>query len=217
LQECRQYGIKLVVIDSVGLALEGDSEAARDVIRFHNEFIEPFRAEGVAVVMVDHQSKQQGGQRYRDKTAFGSVYKSNLARSVVQAEPIEREDGMLIVKLQQKKHNFGQLFDPVGAKLTFSEQSVTVEAVRLDRGDFEEGKEPNATEKVRRALGNGPAYPDELAKSTGLALKTVQNVLTRLKKRGEVETTGARRGQSEQVRLVSPSPSPIRDGDGDTD
>ncbi len=122
---------------------------------------------------------------------------------------------MLTVELQHKKHNFGQLVVPMGAKLTFSEQSVIVEAVELDSGDSEEGKEPTAVDKVRRALGHGPAYWEELTVLTGLAKRTVQNAITELKKRSEVEPTGERRGQAEQVRLVSSRPSTIRDRDRD--
>lgn len=216
LEECNEHGIRLAVIDSVGLALDGDSEAARDVIRFHNDHIEPFRAAGVTVVMVDHQSKHQKGQDYKHKTAFGSVYKGNLARSVIQVEPGERGQDMLTVCLRQTKHNFGPKAYPVGAKLNFSEQRVTVEAVEPTLDGSEGGKEPNATDRVRRALEEGSSYPEELAKATGLSKNTVQNKLTELRKRGEVEPTGERRGQARQVRLVSLRPSAIRDGDRDT-
>jgi hypothetical protein len=190
------------------------------VLWFHKH-IEPFRAAGVTVILIDHQSKPQKGQDYKHKTTFGSVYKGNLARSVVQVEPRRREDGMLTVVLRHKKHNFGQLVAPMGAKITFSEQSVIVEAVEPTPGDFEGGKEPIAIDKVRQALKDGPGYPHELAERTKtlgekpLQVKTVQNKITDLKNWGEVETTGKRKGQAEQVRLVSPSPSTIRDRDRD--
>jgi hypothetical protein len=83
---CEEHGVVMVVLDSYGVALGGDAEASKDIIAFNNEVLEPFRAMGVAVLVIDHQSKQQAGQSYQSKGAFGSVFKSNLARSVIQVE-----------------------------------------------------------------------------------------------------------------------------------
>jgi RecA-family ATPase len=78
LAECKEHGVKLLILDSLGPALEGDAEAARDVIGFFQKRLEPFRAAGVTVLVIDHQSHLRSGQRYQDKSAFGSVYKTNL-------------------------------------------------------------------------------------------------------------------------------------------
>lgn len=103
LAECIEYGVKLLILDSLGPALEGDAEAARDVIGFFHKVLEPFRVAGVTVLVIDHQSHLRSGQRYQDKSAFGSVFKTNLARSVIQVEPTSHEDGALTVVLRQKK------------------------------------------------------------------------------------------------------------------
>jgi hypothetical protein len=84
LEACEEYGVKLLVLDSLGPALQGDAEASRDVISFFSQAMEPFRAKGVGVLIIDHQSKLQAGRSYQSKDAFGSVYKNNLARSVIQ-------------------------------------------------------------------------------------------------------------------------------------
>ena len=75
----------------------------------------------------------------------------------------------------------------------------------------------HAIDKVQRALRDGPAYVEELARMTGLAPKTVQNALTELRRLGEVKPTGERRGQAEQVCLVSSHPSAVKDKGGDTE
>jgi len=67
LKECQRIGIGLCIIDSYGLALQGHAEDASHVIAFNTQSLEPFRAEGIAALIVDHQSKPQGGQRYQDK------------------------------------------------------------------------------------------------------------------------------------------------------
>jgi hypothetical protein len=216
-EACEEYGVELLVVDSYGVALHGDAEHARDVIGFHQEYLEPLRALGIAVLVIDHQSRQQAGQSYQQKGAFGSVYKANLARSVIQVEATERGEGTLTVRLRQKKHNFGPLAEPFGVKLTFSDETVTLEAVELKASELAEEATLTAPERVKLALEDGPTYPWEISETTGIPLKTVKNVLTGLRKQGMVEPTGQTEGQAEQVRLSVPRPDVYRDGTRDTD
>ena len=216
LEACKKHGVGLMVVDSLGPALQGDAEAARDVIGFFQKSIEPFRVEGIAILIIDHQSRLQQGQSYQSKGAFGSVFKTNLARSVIQAQATERGEGTLTVRLRQKKHDFGPLAEPFGVKLSFTDQAVSLEAVELDASELAEEATLNATDRVKLALESGPAYPWEIAEHTGLALKTVKNALTGLRKKEVVEPTGEVENRTEQVRLSVPaSLSLYRDGDGD--
>jgi hypothetical protein len=213
---CEEHGIGLLVVDSYGIALQGDAEASRDVIGFHQEVVEPFRAKGIAVLIIDHQSRLQAGQSYQSKGAFGSVFKTNLARSVIQAEATERGEGTLTVRLRHKKHNFGPLAEPFAVKLSFSEEAVSLEAIELAAAELAEENTLNAADRVKLTLENGPAYPWEITEHTGLALKTVRNVLTGLRKQGIVEPTGEVENRTEQVRLSVPqSQSLYRDRDRD--
>ena len=68
----------------------------------------------------------------------------------------------------------------------------------------------NAEDRVAAALEDGPAYPDEIAETTGLVRGTVKNKITALKKAGRAEITGEIRSQMEQVRLVAPRHRPIK-------
>jgi hypothetical protein len=108
LKECVAHGVGLAIIDSLGIALQGDAERSSDVIRFHHEYLDPFRAAGVTLLVVDHQGKTQAGERYQNKRSFGSVYKENLARSVIQVEPGDRGEGLLTLKLRQTKTTSGR-------------------------------------------------------------------------------------------------------------
>jgi len=215
LEECREHRVRLLILDSLGPALQGDAESASDVIDFYAEVMERFRARGVSVLVVDHQSKPQPGQRYRDKRAFGSVFKGNLARSVLQVEPKKHEENVKTVRLRQTKHNFGQLSNDLMVRLAFTDEHVKVEAVDLESGAPDEDGELNAKEKVLRVLEAGPAYPWEIANAIEFEVKTVSNRLSELRKEGLVEPTGEHEGRTEQVRLASQRPSLIRDGDGD--
>jgi hypothetical protein len=216
LEACKEHGVGLMVVDSLGPALQGDAEAARDVIGFFQNGIEPFRTEGIAILIIDHQSRLQPGQSYQSKGAFGSVFKTNLARSVIQAQATERGEGTLSVRLRQKKHNFGPLAEPFGVKLSFTQEAVSLEVVELDASELAEEATLNATDRVKLVLESGPAYPWEIAEVTGLAVKTVKNVLTGLRKQEVVEPTGETENRTERVRLSVPASLSIcRDGDGD--
>jgi hypothetical protein len=215
LETCEEHGLKLLVLDSLGPALQGDAEASRDVISFFSQAMEPFRTKGVGVLLIDHQSKLQAGQSYQSKSAFGSVYKNNLARSVIQVEATERGEGTLTLRLRHKKHNFGPLAEPFGATLTFAEDEVTLTPVELGAAELAEEATLNAADRVTLALEQGPAYPWEIAEFTGLAVKTVKNALTGLRKQGLVEPTGETESRTEQVRLSVPASLAYkRDGDG---
>jgi len=199
---CASEDVGVLIVDSLGIALQGDAESARDVIGFHHRYLDPFRAAGVTLLVVDHQGKTQAGERYQNKRSFGSVYKENLARSVIQVEPGDRGEGLLTVELRQTKHNFGPKAEPFGARLTFTEELITVGAHPLDAIDLAGESVLNARDRAMLALKSGPAYPAEIAEACVMPLGTVKNELTRLRKRGLVEYTGEVQGQARQVRLT---------------
>jgi hypothetical protein len=216
LRACEEYAAALLIVDSLGPALQGDAEAARDVIGFYRASMDPFRALGVAVLIIDHQARLQAGESYQRKGAFGSVYKANLARSVIQAEATERSEGALSLRIRQKKHNFGPLVDPFGVKLSFSEEAVSVEALELEATDLAEEATLTAPERIKLALQDGPLYPSEIAETTGMPTKTVKNSLTGLRKHGVVEPTGEKENREEKVRIIVPTSLSLK-GDGTRD
>lgn len=204
LAACADGGVGLLIIDSLGIALEGDAASAQDVIRFHHDYLDPFRAAGVTLLIIDHQGKTQAGERYQNKRSFGSVYKENLARSVVQVEPGERGEGLLTLKLRQTKNNFGPKAEPFGARLAFTEEKITVDAHELDATELAEEGTLNSGQRVMLALVDAPAYPADLAEGCVMPLGTVKNELTRLRKRGLVEHTDQidPRTKAKEVRLT---------------
>ena len=190
LDACVEEGVGLFVIDSLGIALQGDAGDARDVIRFHNEYLDPFREAGITLLVIDHQGKTQAGERYQGKRTFGSVYKENLARSVLQVEPGDRSTGLLTVKIRQTKHNFGPKAEPFGVRLGFSEERITIDEQPLDASALAQEGTLNAADRVMLVLVDGPAYPADVVDRSGVTLGTVKNALTDLRKRGLIEYTG---------------------------
>ena len=213
LSACRDHGMVMVVLDSLGPAMTGDMTAARDVIEFHNRYIAPFKALGVTPILVDHQARQANGEGYQSKGAFGSAYKEHLSRSLVQVEAGDRngDKGTLNVRLRHKKTNFGRLVEPFDVSLSFSEETIVATTRILTPADRAQEATLNASDRVLAALEDGPAFPDEIVEATGLARSTVKNNINTHKKAGRVEITGEIRNQMEQVRLVDSRSRPIKE------
>ncbi len=212
LSACEENGAVMAVLDSLGPAMVGDMAAAKDVIEFHNCYIAPFKAAGVTPLLVDHQARQQGGEGYQSKGAFGSAYKEHLSRSLIQVEAGDRsaEQGVLNVRLRHKKSSFSLLVEPFDVSLSFSDEMIVASLRDLTPSDRAQEATLNAEDRVVAALEDGPAYPDEIAEATGLARSTVKNKINTLKKAGRVEATGEIRGQMEQVQLADLAALPIK-------
>ncbi len=212
LAACEEHGVVLAVLDSLGPAMVGDMAAAKDVIEFHNCYVAPFREAGVTPILIDHQARQQAGEGYQSKGAFGSAYKEHLSRSLIQVEAGDRDAdaGTLNVRLRHKKTNFGALCDPFDVSLTFSGEEITASVRELTPSDRAQEATLNARDRVLAALEDGPTYPDELVEGTGLARSTIKNEVNKLKKAGRVEASGETKGQMEEVRLVDSRTRPIK-------
>ena len=79
-----KYQAKAVIIDSMGLAMEGDMNEAQDVIAFHRRYTDGLRALGTTPFVVDHEGKLQSGENRKEKGPTGSAFKSWTTRSVLQ-------------------------------------------------------------------------------------------------------------------------------------
>jgi hypothetical protein len=218
LETCKEHNIGVVLIDSLGVAMGGDMEGGRDVITFYRETIDRFRAIGTTAIIIDHQGKLQMGESYQSKTQYGSAFKKHLVRSQFQIEARDGEADERRVTIRHKKTNFGPLMDPFGAKITFGHQKITIEADELSQADLAEEATVNVSKRILIALEDGPMFPNELQESLGVALKTIKNNLSNLRKAGKVKETGLTAGQAHQVELAGvPSvPMPIGDSTRDT-
>jgi hypothetical protein len=94
------------------------------------------------------------------------------------------EQGTLNVRLRHKKTNFGALADPFDVSLSFSDEMIIASTRDLTPADLAQEATLNAEDRVVAALEDGPAYPDEITETTGLAHSTVKNKINVLKKAG---------------------------------
>jgi hypothetical protein len=202
--------ILLVIMDSFGLATLGDPTAARDVA----PLLASVSRLPCTSFFIDHVRNLQPGEKPEDLRPFGSVYKFNVARSVIRATRVGGDEVSLSVLLRQTKPNFGALSEPLGLRVTFEEERVSFEQVPLSSTAFADAlAQHSALDKVHRDLAAaGKASLQELVTATGLAYGTVKNKLTELHQQGRAVPLG--RGM---WRWVPPSSLslPLSDDDDD--
>ncbi len=154
-----EHNVKLLILDSAAMACGGDLNSPDTVIKLTRAL----RTIGCASLLLAHTAKMTSeGQ---ERTAYGSVYFRELARSVWQLDRSE-EDGPVRVMLCQKKNNFGPLHSPLGFEFRFDGETVRVVASDLAaepafeehlslaariRNLLEDGK-PRTTEAIAQAL-----------------------------------------------------------------
>jgi hypothetical protein len=169
------------------------------------------------MLLIDHMAHVREGEKYQNKKAFGSVYKTNLVRSSIQVEFRSKDDDGTSITLRHQKCNVGPLQDPVGVRVEFDRDTTTFTTEPLSIEELAAESKLNAKDRIKMALQEGPMFPDEIADATGLEVDNVKNVLTKLRKAGAIEDTGQiNNNRAKQVRLSSSSSShTLRDDDDD--
>jgi AAA domain len=208
------YEAKAVIIDSMGLAMQGDMEKGKEVLTFHGRYINPLRRAGSTPFIVDHEGKLQAGEKHKDKTPFGSAYKAWASRSVLQFvfDEYREEASELDIRVRQTKTNFGPKIEPIGVRFAFEDKKVSIETYELPGEELLEEESKPVGERILAALRIGPASVADLERLTGAAQGTIYNNLSRLMKADppQVEEAGYK-GRSKLYRLFSSSPEPLGD------
>ncbi len=202
-----QYQPVLVVVDSVTLGSYTDDlkEAAAAVTLM--EFLQRLPA---TVLALDHIPKPAPGTSLAYARPWGSFAKRAKARHVVLVTPAEA--GGLVLRVT--KSNLAKAGAMVGVDITWGE-AIEVSAVPLD-DEALAGVEVHLPplEQVYRTLAQHVAItPDELAQETGLAVGTVKNKLTALRRQGRAEPLGD--GRWRAVRPASSLTTHPSDSDDD--
>jgi hypothetical protein len=196
-EECARLKAGLLIVDSVGFALDGDSELAKDVLRFYRECIQPVRVAGATPLLIDHQAKVIKGEKYSDKQAFGSVYKTNAVRSSFQIRGAW-DGNELTATFTHKKTNFGPKVDDFSLKLVFGAEGI--EVTRLADAIPNPDKEPSKKEQVLATVEElERATAEMVQKATGITLQTVRNAISELVSEGALVDTGEKSGRSRIV------------------
>ena len=209
-----EYKAKAVIIDSMGLAMQGDMEKGKEVLAFHGTYINPLRRAGATPFIVDHEGKLQAGEKHKDKMPFGSAYKAWASRSVLQFqfEEYREETSQLDIRVRQTKTNFGPKIDPIGIRFTFAEKKVSMGPYALPDEDLLEEESRPVKERILVALRLEGATNKQLQQITGASEGTVRNKLSELRTDGLITDDGRR---PVTYNLVSSSPLHPKGDDSD--
>ena len=215
-EECSRLKAGLFIVDSVGFALDGDSELAKDVLRFYRECIQPIRTVGTTPHLIDHQAKVIKGEKYSDKQEFGSVYKTNAVRSSFQIRGAW-EGNELTTTFTHRKTNFGPKVGDLSLKLVFGAGRIDV--TRLAEALPNPDKEPSKKEQVYVAFKElGWGTSETVANATGISTQTVRNAISELVREGALEDAGEKQGRytifvTHNSTTKGPGPGPTAQAD----
>jgi hypothetical protein len=209
-----EHEAKAVIIDSMGLAMQGDMEKGREVLAFHGRYINPLRRAGATPFIVDHEGKLQTGEKHKDKTPFGSAYKAWASRSVLQFvfEEYREETSELDIRLRQTKTNFGPKMDPIGVRFAFEDKKVSMGTYDLPDEELLEEESRPVKERILIALRLEGATNKQLQQITGASEGTIRNKLSELRADDLITDDGKRPAT---YKLVSSSPVHPRGSDSD--
>jgi len=170
--------IKLLIIDSLGPAARGNLNDPEPAIRYH----EALRKLGITSLTLAHNSKDP---LTRKRTIFGSVFFTNLARSVweckAEQEPGEDE---AVISLKHTKANLSKLHSPLGYKFTFTNASITI--AKADLRDTGLSGELPLRWQIENLLKQGPLTIQNLTEQLNSKADTIGRTLRRLRTDNQV-------------------------------
>jgi hypothetical protein len=172
--------IRFIIIDSLGPAVKGnlnDPEPAMD-------YNQALRKLGITSLTLAHNSKDP---LTKQRSIFGSVFFSNLARSIWQCK-VEGErqpdDDQAIISLKQIKASFSQLYGTLGYRFKYTDNTITVD--RTDLKDTSLAGELPLTWQIKNLLKGGALQASEIAGLTDKPINTIRVTLSRMKTKKEI-------------------------------
>lgn len=213
--ECTRFGVKLLIIDSFGLAVREEPESARSALEFFR-VLRNLRAASLTIAHVSKMDLREGALR-----PYGSVYVQNSARSVwtLQQKTLKSGD---ILEATHIKCNLGKLQDPLrwhwdwtpsGLKFTYLTPDEMVE--------ISSTSESRVLEAVKAICALKKDQNEEISASarevqimTGLSKAYVHRVLDRMSESGRIRELPHRGLKGS--RLFVPAEEPT-EADEDTD
>lgn len=172
-----EKNIKLVIIDSVGMASELTDQ-------FHSAaigFLRAARSLKCSILLIDHENK--------DGKQFGSVYKQNEVRSAFELKS-SKEAGSKVLDMSifHTKVNNGVLMKPIGFRISFEGTEELTEMMILERTNICDMPELSGNlplkERILNVLKRGAMKVPSLTEELGMEEKDqdyVRTVLNRYK------------------------------------
>lgn len=157
--------IAYLVIDSLAPACGSDLAAPETALRFFRA-LRSLRLPALVLAHVAKNSEQ--------KSIYGSVFFTNLARSVWEIEG----DGDGKMALYHRKSNLTARQTALGYQVSFTSDSIHFEGISVDEMQTVK-EEAGSRRSIEDALLEGPKTVSEVAAHTSLSEATVRAVLNR--------------------------------------
>lgn len=186
-----QQNIECLVIDSLGMACDGDLNASETAMRFW----QAQRQLNVTTLIIAHPSKESFG---KGRTIHGSGFFSREARSVWELKQVQEPgEDEINIGLFHRKVNVGKLHKPIGFKFTFSPTSIVVE--QQDIHQIEEFRQEMGTQaQIVELLKRGTMSIATLHNELDISDNAARQAIGKLHKQGRVTKVGAEWGLATQ-------------------
>jgi RecA-family ATPase len=202
LELVEEHGPSLVIVDSFGFSMQGESERSADVLSYVRNYIQPLQDTGSHTLVVDHIARAIKGERAADKEAFGSVYKTNAMRSTVNVTGHADEDaGTVYATFTHRKNNVGPRLKPFTVITKFSSG-----AINFERSDtvIHPPTEDTIEQLIVAAMReHGPMTNKQIAANIDRDLRSVQNSTSRLKSTNVLADTGRKVDRETVLELAA--------------
>jgi hypothetical protein len=174
--------IRLLIVDSLGPAARGNLNDPEPAIKYHAAL----RQLIITSLTLAHCSKDQFTKK---RTIFGSVFFTNLARSVWECKADQDTgENETVISLKHTKANLSRLHQPLGYRFNFSEKSISVTKVNLiDTGLS--GELPLQI-RIKALLGRGPMPTKQISENLEANEHSVRTVLNRMAKKSTIIKVG---------------------------
>lgn len=173
----QEFSAGLIVVDSVAPACGGDLSIPETAMAFFRAL----RRLNTTSLVIAHPAKNA-----ERKTIFGSVFYTNLARSIWEVQTYQDAGGDSIsLGFFHRKSNLSRLERPFGVELVFDGDLGPIRAFPCDIMNIPEiGDQAPVKERILALLPQtGPLTPKEVAEQLGAPRDTVRKELRRLRDR----------------------------------
>lgn len=170
--------ISLIIVDSLGPAARGNLNDPEPAIKYHAAL----RQLGITSLTLAHTSKDQFTKK---RTIFGSVFFTNLARSVWECKA-EQETGEdeAVISLKHTKANLSRLHPPLGYRFTFEDKAIRIE--KTDLRDTGLSGELPLSWQIKNLLREGSLTMREITEALGKGEDTIKTTLSRMARKEEL-------------------------------
>jgi len=180
--------IGLIIVDSLGPAARGNLNDTEPAIKYHAAL----REIGVTSLTLAHTAKDNITKK---RTIFGSVFFTNLARSVWECK-CEQDVGEneAIISIKHTKANLSRLHNPIGLQYTFDNNATKVMRYDLSKSGLED-QLPIPT-RILNLLADGPLSNNEICEKLGESYNSIKSITHRMGQRNQLVKVGGAWGLS---------------------